>query len=173
MKSRLGNEIMLAGALTAAPARPGAIRPTALVTPTRTPVARARRRADAERRPGGAPAPEARSRDAAIPDAEVEYDTGELPSLETGPWTRPIWARLGASGLAARHALVLGGRRDCGWRDVRRETGPWSGSGGAINAPEVCGNPHFPWKLPELLGGPSEVPTAQESLNWRVDARSS
>src|SRR3954452_11161685 len=44
MKSRLGNEMMLAGALTAAPARPGARRPTPVATRTRRPVARARRR---------------------------------------------------------------------------------------------------------------------------------
>src|SRR5919199_6800052 len=74
--------MMLAGAVGAAPASPGATRPTAAVTPTRRPVARARRRAEAERRPGGAAAEE-RSRDGAIRDLGVDWDTGELPSLDS------------------------------------------------------------------------------------------
>src|SRR4051794_39983642 len=103
-----------AGVVTAAPARPGATRPTAVVKPTRRPVARARRRADRERRPGGAAAPagwSGRMRDEAIRDALVVSIVEVLPWRR--PWEWPVTGVRARKGLATRgpRRLTSGGRQ--------------------------------------------------------------
>src|SRR3954470_14049018 len=146
--------MMSAGALTAAPARAGATRPTAAVTPMSRPVAWARRRPDRGRRPGGGP-PEAgssrRSRDGAIRDAGVVRDTEDfLPwrmagrAADTG---RPCAMGLGGPAMTA----VVGDGADCGLRHVRRETGLWSRSVRDDGARVGCVKPRSACKTPYFL----------------------
>src|SRR4051812_12276080 len=81
-----------AGAATVAPAMPGAARPSAAVTPTTRPVARARRWADPERRPRRAPAAGSlrRSSDRAI---GVAVDVGSTVGTPF-PWGGPAKGRV-------------------------------------------------------------------------------
>src|SRR3954454_18695515 len=80
--------MMSAGAVTAAPASPGATRPTAVVTPMSRPVARARRPPEPDFRPGGGVEPRRGSsmpaRAGAGGDAEAVRDTEDVPFLGAG-----------------------------------------------------------------------------------------
>src|SRR3954454_8441340 len=165
--------MMLAGAFTAARARPGATRPTAVVTPMSRPVARARR-PDRGRRPGGGP-PEAgssrRSRDGAIRDAKVVRDTEGAPCLE-------VAGRAGHTGGPCAMGLsdpvrrrYLGRRRL--WtprRPARNETLVPDGSGRCRRG--RCLKPRSPCKTDILLAGVLKARPSQRAVPyWRVLAR--